>query len=570
MMVYSNNPFWAVMNDKNGGWNTVGVILGALSLVILSISDRKKKVDAHDDKDKLSVAAARTGVQTKYWFHGAAGFGAWIFVIHNFFTDSSILSRWTWDGYPSTGPAPVPWGGLVVTALILGFSIGRRVDLTTGMIWWAVAAVCAAIITFVSGWMGHIAGLIFAVYISSITPAVLKLVSQCPPGKTLGIGFMIYNMLVLASIYTVAYEFVPGGPLLRERTWVVMLVTMWLLFLGVRGARSVLEKEDAWPLKKNTAENNEFSRQNRSGRGIMWILGAVGWFVMFWRMTVTTKVPEPFNPKERIITSAIWTIHFDIDNDLWTAEQRILEAVQDLKPDVMGFLESDTERIIMGNRDWTQYLGEKLGYYVDYGPSPRKHTWGCAMLSKFPIKKSEHLLLPSPAGELACAIYATLDVHGRDVDVIISHNGQEENLLDRQLQTTKLAEVISASKNPFIFTGYVVTKPFGEIYNILIDGGKINDVDPTDHDRWCQYIAYKGLKRVAYARISRGTITDTEIQAAKFVVPEPGVAISDWKPSYDRVEESHYSPAYHFPAIFRGSGVRGHYYHVFDEPRYYN
>ncbi|KAJ1999154.1 Protein cwh43, partial [Coemansia sp. S85] len=263
----------------------------------------------------------------------------------------------------------------------------------------------------------------------------------------------------------------------------------------------------------------------------------------------------------RLITAAIWTVHFDLDNDMWLAENRIIDAVRDLQPDVMGFLESDTERIIMGQRDWTQRVSEELGYYVDYGPSPRKHTWGCAMISKFPIVNSTHHLLPSPVGELACAIHATLDVHGRPVDVIISHNGQEENPLDRRLQTTELARIMRESQNPFIFTGYVVTKPHAENYRILYDQGRIHDIDPTDSDRWCQYIGYRGLKRVGYARVSRGTITDTEIQVGKFAVPLPGEDISAWKPSYKRVDEAHYAPEYHFPKVFRGKGVRGHFYH---------
>ena len=50
----------------------------------------------------------------------------------------------------------------------------------------------------------------------------------------------------------------------------------------------------------------------------------------------------------------------------------------------------------------------------------------------------------------------------------------------------------------------------------------MHDVDPTDWDRWCEYILYKGLKRVGYARVSRSTITDTELQVGKFVVPRAG------------------------------------------------
>ena len=226
-------------------------------------------------------------------------------------------------------------------------------------------------------------------------------------------------------------------------------------------------------------------------------------------------------------------------------------------------------RIIMGNRDWAQYIAEDLGYYIDYGPATMTHTWGCLMLSKFPIKKSEHHLLPSPIGELACAIHATLDVYGQDVDFIVSHNGQEENLLDRQQQTAELARIMRESENPFVFLGYVVTKPFQQIYNMLYDGGRINDIEPLDDDRWCEYIGYRKLNRVGYARITHGGITDTEIQTGKFTLENGD--LDQWKPSYEREDEANVPRALRYPEVFKGEGIRDHRYHVTpnNEPIYY-
>lgn len=40
-----------------------------------------------------------------------------------------------------------------------------------------------------------------------------------------------------------------------------------------------------------------------------------------------------------------------------------------------GLLESDTMRIIMGNRDWAQFIAEDLGYYLDYASIPLKHRF---------------------------------------------------------------------------------------------------------------------------------------------------------------------------------------------------
>jgi len=93
----------------------------------------------------------------------------------------------------------------------------------------------------------------------------------------------------------------------------------------------------------------------------------------------------------------------------------------------------------------------------------------------------------------------------------------------------------------------------------------MNDIEPGDYDRWCEYIAFRGLNRVGYARISRGTITDTEIQAGKFIVKDYPVL----EPSYQRVNWNEVPESWRFPSMFYGEGVRGHRFHVFNEPYYY-
>ncbi|KAJ2054508.1 Protein cwh43, partial [Coemansia sp. S2] len=455
MFFQTNNPVWATMNEVNGGWNKTGIALGLLALadVVTRRSDEHAEVRAAKRSDLPPTAA--TAQRRAAWVPTGLGFGALLFTLHSMYSDSAIIGRWSWDGYPSTGPAPVPWGGLVATALAGGFSVGHRLELATGMLWWSVASAGACAITLVPGWSGFAGGLVLAAYVGSVTRSILHAVARSPPGRTFFVGVLWYNVLVLAHVWVVAYEFVPGGPLLRERTWVVMLATMLSLYAGVRAARASLVDRPGGARHTAVVTAAGPRSDRRRARGVVWAAAILGWAAMIARLPAATRSPVPFHEPERLITAAIWTVHFDLDNDMWLAENRIIDAVRDLEADVMGFLESDTERIIMGQRDWTQRVAEELGYYVDYGPSPRKHTWGCAMISKFPIVNSTHHLLPSPVGELACAIHATLDVHGRPVDVIISHNGQEENPLDRRLQTTELARIMRESMNPFIFTGYV-------------------------------------------------------------------------------------------------------------------
>jgi len=95
----------------------------------------------------------------------------------------------------------------------------------------------------------------------------------------------------------------------------------------------------------------------------------------------------------------------------------------------------------------------------------------------------------------------------------------------------------------------------------------MHDIDPSDWDRWCEYILYKGLKRTGYARVSRSTITDTEIQVGKFLVGEKESEVDEVRNA--RINEDQVPEGMRFPQMFRGTGVRGHQYHVFNEPRYF-
>jgi hypothetical protein len=67
----------------------------------------------------------------------------------------------------------------------------------------------------------------------------------------------------------------------------------------------------------------------------------------------------------------------------------------------------------------------------------------------------------------------------------------------------------------------MVTKPVfaAAPYEIMVTDGRVHDIDKDDMDRWCEYIFYRGLHRTAYARISRGSVTDTEMQVGQFAVP---------------------------------------------------
>jgi endonuclease/exonuclease/phosphatase family metal-dependent hydrolase len=422
------------------------------------------------------------------------------------------MISWVWEGYPVRGPLAVPHGAVTLLAMGFGLIIGLFApSISRSWAFYGVGSIGAAVLTTSKHWTGYYGALVVAVYTMAVAPALISQAARHSPAKTFGLGFLVYNFMVLFHVWVVAYAFVPGGPLVREHTDWVMTTMMLLIGAGVF---SVSAQPIALKSYKGKPTVTAAASRQRS-----YYLYVLGFLELLAIATAYLRFPSydytPYHPETKSITAGIWTIHFSLDNDMWSSEYRMRDLIKELEVDVIGLLESDLQRIIMGNRDTTQFLAEDLGMYVDFGPGPNKHTWGSALLSKFPIVNSTHHLLPSPVGELAPAIEATIDAYGTLVDVFVFHSGQEEDPEDRRLQSEYLAERMKATPRPAILLSYLVIKPGQGNYNTYVgEKSGMKDIDPSDWDRWCEYILYKGLKRTGYARVSRHTITDTELQVS--------------------------------------------------------
>ena len=486
---WTNNPIWPIMHEPNGGWNQTGLILATVSILISARSTASSGAD-------LPAPSPTKG----YSVFASFGLAGLFFSMHSLLSDSSTMISWVWEGFPVRGPLAVPHGTLTLFAMGVGLNIGLFApNLARSWAFYGVGSIGAAALTTYSHWSGYYGGLVIAAYTMAAAPVLITHAVRHSPGKTFGLAFLVYNLMVLFHVWVVAYAFVPGGPLVRERTDWVMASMMLQMGAGIFSASTQ-------PTMKSYKGKAVITAA--AGRQRSYYLYILGFLEIIAVATAYLRFPSydytPYNPETKSITAGIWTIHFSLDNDMWSSEYRMRDLIKELEIDVIGLLESDLQRIIMGNRDSTQFLAEDLGMYVDYGPGPNKHTWGSALLSKFPIVNSTHHLLPSPVGELAPAIEATIDAYGTLVDVFVFHSGQEEDPEDRRLQSLYLAERMKATPRPAILLSYLVIKPGeGNYHTYVGEKSGMKDIDPTDWDRWCEYILFKGLKRTGYARVSR-------------------------------------------------------------------
>jgi hypothetical protein len=507
----TNNPTWPIMNETNGGWNKTFIMLFLLAVgrIYLRAGTMGSNAPGHKTEESPKGSSVLAGF----------GFAGLIFALHSLLSDSSTMILWVWSGYPVKGPLWVPHGAWTILFMGLGLIFGLFYpNLVRTWTAFGIGSLGAAFVTLFEDWTGYYGALALTFYLTAVTPVLISNAIRFPPGRTFFTAFMAYNFMVLFHVWVVAYAFVPGGPLVREHTDWVMATTMLMIGCGVFSA--LQNSSGSTPSIKLDDRTTFYPPPNPAARRqrsyyiyILLFLQLLSASIAYLRFPSYNY--EPYHKDSKLITAGIWTIHFSIDNDMWSSERRMAQLIKESELDVVGLLESDNQRIIMGNRDPTQYLAEDLGMWLDYGPGPNKHTWGCALLSKFPIVNSTHHLLPSPVGELAPAIHATIDAYGTLVDVFVFHSGQEEDPEDRRQQTEYLSTLMGASDRPSILLSYLITKPGEGNYNTWVsEKSGMKDIDASDWDRWCEYILYKNLRKTGYARLSRGTITDTELQVS--------------------------------------------------------
>lgn len=77
------------------------------------------------------------------------------------------------------------------------------------------------------------AGLVLAFYTMSVWPEMADRASRCPPGRTLVVTIVTYLVEIFFFVWTVAYNFVPGGVYTREHTDYLIAAVMLGLFVGL-------------------------------------------------------------------------------------------------------------------------------------------------------------------------------------------------------------------------------------------------------------------------------------------------------------------------------------------------
>lgn len=349
---YSNNPAWTIMKPETGGWNRLAVLLAIAACVEMMMrkgtspngtwQKDPKKTDGYASSDGETVPTSpmiRTpDAGQPHWSLAGLGLGGVLFSLLAMATDSGTIARWSTEGYPHTGPQPILGGLITLAAMAAGLWIATDVRLRAIVLsdtTFAAATVGIFVLYFWHRWLGFLFGLVYVVWLFAAAPAIVEAaVGQRNIGRTFFTGTFLLNVLIVLAQWPVAYEFVPAGWLLRERTWVISACGQALMWCGVKAARAGWNERPSVVRSMTGGKETGTRTMLRSTLVVLGVLTALG---AGWRVLTAHSV-HPLRPDDRIITGGIWTIHFGIDNDAYSSHIRMEKLIRDLEVDVFGRL----------------------------------------------------------------------------------------------------------------------------------------------------------------------------------------------------------------------------------------
>lgn len=260
-----------------------------------------------------------------------------------------------------------PLGLLVFVASLLGHAAPPLAPVRLG----AASAVLMLAACLLSHAMATPPALVLAgllLLLSFVLAAMWRSVAykafERPPAATLGAAILVYLLHFLASIWTVAYNFVPfGGSLMREHTRTHLVVAALLaglpLLLRARGGATDKVGAALKLAKERALEQRQQARV--IVLVLLLVLAPVAVLQLRTHLSVGLRAAKQARSDAGEVRAMIWAVHFGYDNFGRNSFDEIERIVRSNNVNVVGLLESDLTRVFTDNWDVVHFLSQRLG-----------------------------------------------------------------------------------------------------------------------------------------------------------------------------------------------------------------
>jgi endonuclease/exonuclease/phosphatase family metal-dependent hydrolase len=316
---------------------------------------------------------------------------------------------------------------------------------------------------------------IFSGFIASEHPAPRRMA----PGFLL--GAILMTLLIFMNIFSNVWGYVePISIFFRNMYWLPFLLVLGLVTLL---AVLLYSKFDKSTDSRVTKQSPVLSAVFLAAIFIATFVAAI--------LSDINQVDIPRNGSLKVMTYNIQQANNEKGEKSY---QEQLALIKEVDPDIIGFQESDSTRISLGNNDYIRYYANKLGYHTYFGPKTVTGTYGTAILSKYPLENPRTVFTYSDQDEIGTA-EAEISVGSKEFTIFNVHpDGSEEakmvfatTLVERADQKKDVIAIgdynLRGWEDPYLYIDETYKNAWMDVYpsGIDDDGLDMSGINRIDH-----------------------------------------------------------------------------------------
>lgn len=222
--------------------------------------------------------------------------------------------------------------------------------------------------------------------------------------------------------------------------------------------------------------------------------------------------PQPAEAHgDRSIRVMTYNVHACIGTDWKLSPERIARVIASCEPDIVALQELDAGRERTGGVDQAQSIARILKMEYHYFPSInlKEGRYGNAILSRFPMKLVRAGALPvsdrHPSREPRGALWATLDVNGRQVNVVNTHLGLRADERREQVRALLSEEWLSHPdmRGAVVFCGDMNAVPSSAAYRMIAEHLHDAQLEIPGHQPKATWYSGFPIKRIDHVFINQ-------------------------------------------------------------------